>query len=133
MEENELQEKVLVYRLLEARLNSLLKERELMLSKIIEIQTTLQSIEEIKKGEEVLFALGSEAYAFGRLKEKDKIIVEIGSNIALEKTFEDAKKTLEKRRVEMEKALNEVEKSIVEISSRLQELAPEIEKLAKGS
>ncbi|MEM5794484.1 MAG: prefoldin subunit alpha [Candidatus Aenigmatarchaeota archaeon] len=133
MEEKELQEKIFVYRLLEARLNSLLKERELLIAKIVEIQTTLQSIEEIKKGEEVLFALGSEAYAFGKLKEKNRIIVEVGSNIALEKNFEDAKKTLEKRRIEMEKTLNEVEKSIVEVSSRLQELAPEIEKLAKGS
>ncbi|MEM5843682.1 MAG: prefoldin subunit alpha [Candidatus Aenigmatarchaeota archaeon] len=133
MEKKELQEKILVYRLLEARLNSLLKERELLIAKIVEIQTTLQSIEEIKKSEEVLFALGSEAYAFGKIKEKDKIIVEVGSNIALEKNFDDAKKTLEKRRVEIEKTLNDAEKEINEISLRLQELAPEIEKLVKGS
>ncbi|MCS7106253.1 MAG: hypothetical protein NZ942_02980, partial [Candidatus Aenigmarchaeota archaeon] len=72
MEKKELQEKILFYRLLEAKLNSLLKEREILIAKTIEIQTTLQSIEEINKGKEILFALGSEAYAFGKLKEKDK-------------------------------------------------------------
>lgn len=132
MEEKELQEKLLTYRILEARLNSLIKEREILISKIVEIQTTLQSIEEIKKSNDLLFALGSEAYGFGKIKDKKKVIVEVGGGVALEKTTEEAKKTLEERKLEIEKALNEIERNIVEISSRLKELAPEIEKLAKS-
>lgn len=132
MEEKEFQEKLLTYRILEARLNSLIKEREILISKILEIQTTLQSIGEIKKSDNLLFALGSEAYGFGKIKNKEKVIVEVGGGVALEKTTDEAKKTLEKRRLEIEKALNEIERSIVEISSKLQELAPEIEKLAKS-
>jgi prefoldin alpha subunit len=132
MTEKELQEKLLIYRILEANFNSLMKERETLLAKLVEIQTTLQSIEEIKKSDNILFAIGSEAYAFGKIKEKEKLIVEVGSGVALEKTFEEAKKTLDKRRLEIEKTLNEVERNIIEISSKLQELAPEIEKLAKS-
>ncbi|MGC8812739.1 MAG: prefoldin subunit alpha, partial [Candidatus Aenigmatarchaeota archaeon] len=101
MEEKEFQEKILVYRLLEARLNSLMKEREMLLTKLVEIQTTIQSIEEIKKNDEILFGIGSEAYAFGRIKEKGKFIVEVGGEVALEKTTEEAKKTLEKRKLEI--------------------------------
>jgi prefoldin alpha subunit len=132
MEEKELQEKILIYRILEARLNSLIKERSMLIAKLLEIQTTFQSIEEIEKSNNILFALGSEAYGFGKIKEKGKVIVEVGGGIALEKTPEEAKKTLEKRRLEIEKTLNEVEKNIVETSSKIQELLPEIEKLAKS-
>ncbi|MEM7825275.1 MAG: prefoldin subunit alpha [Candidatus Aenigmatarchaeota archaeon] len=132
MEEKELEEKILIYRFLEARFNSLMKEREILLTKLLEIQTSMQSIEEIKKSDEILFAIGSEAYVFGRIKEKERVILDVGGGIALEKTPEEAKKTLEKRKLGIEKTLNEVERNIVEISSRLQKLAPEIEKLAKS-
>lgn len=133
VERKELQEKILAYRILEARLDSLLKQRNMLASKLIEIQTTLQSIDEIEKGKgEILFPIGSEAYTFGKVIDKKKLIVGIGANVALEKSVEKGKEILNKRRKELENALNGLQKSIVEISSNLGQLGPEIEKLAKG-
>ncbi|MDI6798692.1 MAG: prefoldin subunit alpha [Candidatus Aenigmarchaeota archaeon] len=133
VERKELQEKIIAYRILEARLDSLLKQRDMLASKLIEIQTTLQSIDEIEKSkEEVLFPIGSEAYTFGKIMDKKKVIVEIGANVALEKTTEDGRKILNKRRVEIGNALNSLQKNIVEISSSLEQLEPEIEELAKS-
>jgi len=132
VERKELQEKIVAYRILEARLDSLLKQRDMLASKLIEIQTTLQSIDEIEKSKEkVLFPIGSEAYTFGNITDKKKLIVEIGANVALEKPVEEGKKILDKRRVEIENALNSLQKNIVEISSSLDQLGPEIQDLAK--
>jgi len=131
-EQKELQEKIITYRILESRLDSLLKQRDVLASKLIEIQITLQSINEIEKSkEEILFPIGSEAYTFGKVIDKKKVIVEIGANVALEKTVEEGKKILDKRRLEIENALNTVQKNIIEISSGLEQLGPEIEELAK--
>jgi prefoldin alpha subunit len=132
VEKKELEEKVLAYRILEAKLDSLLKQRNMIASKLIEIQTTLESINEIEKSkEEVLFPLGSEAYTFGKVMDKKKIIVEIGANIALEKTIEEGKETLKKRKLELENALDTTQKNIMEISSSLGQLGPQIQELAK--
>ncbi len=131
-EKEELQKKIIAYRVLESKLNSFVKQRDILLSKLVEIQNTLTSIEEIKKRkDEILFPLGSETFMRGRIVSKNKIIVGIGANIALEKSIEDAKKILEKRKLEIETNLNEIQKSILNISSQLEKLGPEITKLAE--
>ena len=131
-EERELQEKILAYRILESRLNSLLKQREIVVSRILEIQTTLESIDEIKKSKnDILFPLGSEAYTKGEATSKNKLIVEIGAGIALEKTTKEGKKTLEKRKSEFESALDKIQSDITAISSRMDQLEPEIKDLSE--
>lgn len=131
-EEKELQEKILAYRILESRLNSLLQQRDIVVSKILEIQTTLASIDEIKKSKkDVLFPLGSEAYTRGKVTSKNKLIVEIGAGIALEKTTKEGKKTLEERKSEFESALDKIQSDITAISSRMDKLGPEIKELSE--
>jgi prefoldin alpha subunit len=129
MEKKELQEKIVAYRLLESRLDGLIKQRDLLISKLAEMQTTLNSIDEIEKSEEeVLFPLGSEAYSFGKVVDKKKMIVEIGANVALEKTPEEGKEILKKRMEEIEKALNSIQQGIIEAFSALNQLGPEIQR-----
>jgi prefoldin alpha subunit len=128
MEKKELQEKIIAYRMFEARLDGLIKQRDMLISKLAEIQTTLNSIDEIEKSkEEVLFPLGSEAYTFGKVIDNKKMIVEIGANVALEKTPEEGKEILKKRMEEIEKALNSIQQNIIETSSALNQLGPEIQ------
>jgi len=131
-ENREMQKKILSYRFLEARLEAVLKQREMLASKLIEMQTTLQSIDEIEKGEEILFPIGSGAHAFGKISENGKIIVEIGGNVALEKTMEEGKKILEERMEEIEKSLNAIQGNIAELSSNMDRLGAEIQELGKG-
>jgi prefoldin alpha subunit len=131
VEQKELQEKLLTYRILEARLNSLLKQREMILNKLAEIQSTLASIDEIEKSDNVLFSIGSEAYTLGKIIDKKNLIVEVGANVALEKTIEEGKETLNKRRSELESGLNSVQKEMIEISVAMEKLGPEIQKLGE--
>src|SRR3990172_2953785 len=126
MTERQLQEKLLTYRLLESRLESLLKQREMIANKIMEIQITAESIDEIEKSkEEILFPLGSEAYTLGKATGKGKITVEIGANVALEKTVEEGKQTLRKRQQELGNVLQELQNNISEISKALPKLEAE--------
>jgi prefoldin alpha subunit len=133
LENNELQEMILTYRILESRLDSLLKQRDILTSKFVEAQSTIQSIDEMGKGENgILFPIGSETYVVGDVKDRGKIVVEIGANIALEKTPGEAKLMLEKRKAEIEGALNTVQSNIIEISNRMEKLEPEIRELSKN-
>jgi prefoldin alpha subunit len=130
--QKELQEKIIVYRILEMKLNSLLRQRDLIASKILEVGGTLAGINEIEKSGEILFPLGSDAYTFGKITEKNKIIVEIGAGIALEKSIEESKIFLEKRKTELENVLAQTQKDISEISSAMSQLSKEIQSLSKS-
>jgi len=133
-DQKELQEKILTYRILQARLESVIKQRDLILNKIFELENTLAGLEEVEKTEEeTLFPLGSDAYVFCKPTNKEKLIVEIGANIALEKTFEEGKGTLNKRKAELEKALTETQSEISQLSSAIQDLTPEIQDMIEKS
>ena len=130
--EKELQEKMLIYRTLEARLEAFTKQRDLVNSRIIELSSTISSINEIGKNQEnILFRLGGEAYVHGNIKDKDNILVEIGAGIILEKSREKGKEILNKRKEEMENALNEIQNNIAQISDALSQLGPEINEIIR--
>jgi len=131
--EKELQEKVMIYRIIESRLEALAKQRDLFLNKIVELQSTVISIDEIAKSkEEILFPIGSEAYSFGKSVDKDKIIVEIGAGIALEKNFEEAKEIIRKRKSDIELAVKEMNHEIENYSNSLSVLGPELQRLMQN-
>jgi prefoldin alpha subunit len=129
-EEKELQEKVLAYRIIEARIEGLLKQREALTAKLIEIETSLNGIDEIEKtNEDALFSLGSETHFFGRVTDKNRMVVEIGANVALEKTFEEGKQILSKRKDEIENFMVNIEREIIQLSASLQELESQINEM----
>jgi len=131
MAEKELKEKVLAYRILEARINGLLKNREMLVAKLVEIENTIESIKELKKNDNILFSLGSDTYAFGKLTER-KLIMEVGANVAFEKPVEQALDTLNKKKEEFENILKGMEKEISEVSSALDELATDLQEISKS-
>lgn len=132
--EKELQEKMFIYRTLESRLEALARQRDLVSNKIVEIISTISSIDEIDKNQEkILFKLGGEAFAYGDVTDKNRILVEIGAGIILEKSIEDGKETLNKRKQEMESVLKEIQNNISQISNAMNQLGPEINELIQKS
>jgi len=71
MEEKELEKKIVTYQYFQNRLDTLSKQQAMILTKISEIDTSIQSLKNLKKGE-VVFSLGSGIYAFGKLSKEDK-------------------------------------------------------------
>ncbi len=129
--QKEIEEKVINLRILEAKLNSLLKQREIILNKILEIDSTLSGIDEIQNGDKkILFPIGSGVYIPGKVHEK-KMIVEIGSNIALQKNAEETKNFLKKRKEELQNTLGSIQKEILEVSQLTDTLHEEIQKLSQ--
>lgn len=132
--EKELQEKMLVYKTLESRLEALTRQRDLVGSKVMEILSTISSIDEIDKNQEnILFKLGSEAFAYGNVSNKNKVLVDIGAGIVMEKSIEDGKETINKRREEMENMLKEIQTNIFQISNAMNQLGPEINDMIQKS
>ena len=128
--EKKLQEKMLAYRMLESRLGNIARQRDMIVSKMMEIQSTLMTIEEIEKGsEDVLFPVGSAAYIRGKPADKEKIIVEIGAGVVVEKTPAETKKLLEERKKELELAADSLGKEMQNIASSMQKIEADAQEM----
>ena len=133
--QKEVQEKIVRYQILEGRVKALLKRREMLIAKIIEIETTLSSMEEVEKNKdsEIMLPLGSNVYIPGSLKDVKRMIVEIGADIVVEKDIADVKKILEKRKDMMSNGLQSMEIEITNITNELVRLEQEIGVLMEKS
>ena len=127
MEQKELQEKVMAFRMLESRLEALVKQRDFIVSRTMELQSTIDSLDQIEKSNEIMFPVGIDAYTVGKITDKKNVMITIGAGIVLEKNIAEAKETLAGRKVEMEQALQELQNSINNISAGLEQLGPEIQ------
>ncbi|TAL47204.1 prefoldin subunit alpha [archaeon] len=132
--DEQLQQKIEMYRMLEAKVSGLMKQKEMVVNKMLEVKTTVSSLDEMEKSNgEILFPLGGEAWSTAKVFDKGSVVVEVGAGVALEKTFPEAKEILNKRVNELEKAMEEINKEYNESSEILNRLGPEIEKeLSKG-
>jgi prefoldin alpha subunit len=124
--EKDLQNKILNYKILEARMEGLVKQREAIMSKISEIDSVIEGLGEIAEKKEVLFSIGGDAYVEGVIK-KDSILIDIGAGILIEKTIEEGKEILNKRKKELDKAINDIENEIKNISIIMNELSLQIQ------
>lgn len=132
--QRELQERILAYRILQSKLDDNVKERDLITNKLIEVENTLVSIDEIKKTEEkTAFPMGSDVYVFAKSSNKEKLMIGIGANILMEKTFEEGKETLNKSKKELEKILDDIQKEINQISCSIEEMTPELQEMIEKS
>jgi len=133
--QNEVQKKLVRYQVLDGRIKVLSQRRELLLAKMLEIESTLNSIEEIKKskGEEILLSLGSNVFVPSSLKKTGKMIIELGSNIAIENTPEKTKEILNKRKSIIEDGLKTVQEELIKLSDEFSRLEPEIQMLIERS
>lgn len=122
------------YQVLQNQLETLSKRRDLLLNKMLEVETTLNTIEEMKdkKDEDVLIPVGSAVYLPGTLKKSEKMIVELGANIAVEKDVQQTKNIINERKKNLEGGIKTVETEILKISEELTKLEPEIRNLLQN-
>ncbi len=128
VEQKDIQKKLITYQILENKANALMKRRELLITRIIEVESTLNSMDELEKsgGEDILLPIGSSVHIKGGLKKVDKLIVELGANTAIESSVKNTKKILEKRKEIMENGLASLEKELVNLNNEIMKLQPEI-------
>ena len=130
-QKEELQQKMLEYHILEERFKQFNERRELFAMKLMEIEQTGEALEELKKSkqEEILVPLGSSVFMHGNINKKEKFIISIGSDVAVEKNSDETKKILEERKKTLENGIETVQSSMVQIANQIQKLEPEIQKL----
>lgn len=88
---------------------------------IEETDAALNTISGIKEVEgEALVPMGAGAFAKAKITDKDKVLVDIGARILVEKSAEDATKFFNERLEKMREAREGLTEAVTELQARLQ-------------
>ncbi|NIO22537.1 MAG: prefoldin subunit alpha [Candidatus Aenigmarchaeota archaeon] len=134
MSEEKLQEKYVLYQLLQQNLESLREQLELVERQFMEIKTTQEVLKDLKKGKvtnDVLIPLGSGCYGKGKVTDLKTFLINLGANVMANKTLESAGPFLEEREKELEKAGKEIQEQMAKTANQINETAMEIQELAR--
>jgi prefoldin alpha subunit len=135
-EKKEISEKYIIYQLLQKNLEALQQQKSMVESQQFEIETTLQGLndlEKVKDDNEILIPFGSGCYVYGKITNKNEVIVNLGANVMAKKDLNYAKLVVEEKKKELKNVEKELENEINKVTEALNELAIEIQIAAQES
>ncbi len=132
---SELQEKYVEYKTLIENFQQL-QQNVLALEKHrVELETlksSLGSISEVKVGEQALMPLGGGIFLFGDLRDANKVIMNVGSGVCVEKNVEEAAATIDQQINEVYSLSLQIRGEVEKTVSRVQELQGLFKDLNEG-
>jgi len=100
----------------------------MVVNKILEIEKTIESLKGIKDGENFIFSLGGGVLVFSNDVNKEKVLVDIGSGIFLEKNLEESIKVLRERKGGLENFLMGIDNELEDMQKKLEEISNQLRK-----
>jgi prefoldin alpha subunit len=97
----------------------------------VEMEKTEEALKNLKEGKNALFNLGSGMFISGEMKDTNKILVNVGSNILIEMNVDNALRFTTERKKEVSEAKEELIKGMQAISVRLNEIDTEARAIIK--
>lgn len=81
---------------------------------------TIEELVNVEEGTEMMFPIGSGSFVYANITSADKVVVDIGSGVSVERPLDDAKQIMEKRKAELEKAYENMNASLAQLSQQMQ-------------
>jgi prefoldin alpha subunit len=122
--DEEFQKAVAEYEMLRSQMEALAQQNELLSMSIEEhmrAKETMARFQKGGKGSEILVPVGANSFLFAEIKEPDKAIMGIGSDLTVEESMAEAIKRLEGKIEDLNGALKGCADKIVEISQKAEE------------
>lgn len=127
--EQELQIKVVQLKYLEDYFQDLLARENLLVSSYNDIENAEETINELskRKGFETLVYIGGGMYIAGCINATDKVLVNIGANVVMEKRLNDALAFINGKKEEIKRILNDINQQKQQTALALQKLREDVE------
>ena len=127
-----LQEKVLVYQILQNQLEEFTKQATVLETRLNELEMTENSLKEMKSAQtdsETLFSLGGGCYGHGKLLDKNRFMVEVGAGIMANKTLPEALAVIGARKKEVEDVTKKLQKEMEKVADSMNQIGLDLQKL----
>jgi len=85
----------------------------------------LRKLKEVKPGTEILVPIGSDTFMPARYEKPEKVVVEVGADVTVEKPIDEAIKFLEERSDELERAMTGLGTEVIKAEEQIEKLMPE--------
>lgn len=92
-------------------------------------KTTLEGLQTLKKGDEILVPIGASSFIRARIEDTEGVIVGVGANVSMDRTVEEATTNVQERITFVESKIRENQETYVKIAQKLDELSAEAQKL----
>jgi prefoldin alpha subunit len=112
------------YEMLRSQLEALAQQNEMLtmsLEEHMRAKETMTRFQQGGKGSEILVPVGGNAFVFAEIKEADKAIIGIGSDLTVEEDMEVAIARLDGKIEDLNNALKGLAEKIVEVSQQAEE------------
>ena len=135
MSEEKAQQLLYQMQMLEAYLNDLIQRESTLLTVLRESASAIESIKSLKgnPNSETLVPLGMGSFVKSQISSNEKIVLNIGAGVAIEKTPDSAINFLESRIKEIEVALQEAAAKKQDAATRLEQSKHEFNRLTQLS
>ncbi|MGP8320738.1 MAG: prefoldin subunit alpha [Methanosarcinaceae archaeon] len=80
----------------------------------------ISELKDAKDGVEMMLPIGANSYIYAKLNKIDKVVVNVGAGVSVEKSMDDAKEILSKRSEQLGKILEQMNVSMGQIIQNLQ-------------
>lgn len=128
--EEKLKEKYEEYQLLVQQLQQLQENSSGLESHTFNLATLMEnliSIKDVKVNQEALIPLGSGIFLKGSLKDNSAVVMNVGSNICVEKNLDEAQQVISQQLNEVNQFLGQLQEEVVKTTHRIQELQSEFQ------
>lgn len=105
-------------------------------SSIIQIETTIHSLNamgSLKKGHEILLPVGSDSFLRATITDSKHAIVGIGADVAVKKTIKEAVAELETRKGDLERVRKERAQALERSVQTAQQMTPKVQEILARS
>ncbi len=93
------------------------------------VRETLEQLEKLESGHEILIPIGANSYIKAKIIDKNDVLVGVGAKVIVRKSLEKAKKDVEDKIENIKKVRDEQEKKLNDIMSKLEEIAPIVQQI----
>lgn len=131
MEQAELEDKLAMLEQYKQLLERLAKQDEALRGEMEEhmrARDTLQRIDTMKKGGEILVPIGANCFVYASVKNAKKVLNSVGAGIAVEDTIKKAVERLDETIKQLGEAGQKLAERVQEMDGKARELAAEVDK-----
>ena len=131
-DENKVQERYMEYQLLVQQYQQLQQNIQTLEKHVYDMNNLKENLDTISKtqiNKETLIPLGSGIFLKGELKDNKNVIMNVGSDVFVEKNVEEAIKTVDKQFNEVNNLLEQMQEEIVRTHLKINEMQEEFKEL----
>ncbi len=128
--QQEMQEKLVLYQLLQQHLETLKQQAVLLQNRFMELEVTKQAVDDIKKIKQVndtLIPLGSGVYVHGKINDIKKVLVDVGAGVMMNKDIDASLAVIEDKRAEVEKLLESLQGEVNEVVQKINQIGAQLQ------